>query len=209
MKEGPQHGGRAAKTIRSPVKSSSRKSLKKSAPRKNYFSHPIITVWFFYRELLYRLETAVETAPYEKILQVLENSIQQGISWIALESLILGGFPRWSDHTSSLSAGGAVDVEQISSTFANGFLGKPYVEECYEMHLKHPVEVKTMNPYSQDDFYKTYKTMLPKFFETNATPKRSSTRKTVQRVSTTNSRKIRNSRSKLGHTARGVEVEAH
>jgi hypothetical protein len=208
MKEGPQHGGRAAKTIRSPVKPSSRKSLKKTAPRKKHFSHPIITVWFFYRELLYRLETAVETAPYEKVLQVLENSIQQGISWIALESLILGGFPRWSDHTSSLIAGGATDVEQISSTFANGFLGKPYVEECYEMHLKHPVELKTMNTYSQDDFYKTYKTMLPKFFAEHATPKRTTTRKTVKRLSTTKSRKLTHSHRTIGRRPSAMKVRA-
>lgn len=154
-------------------------------------SHPITTVWFFYRELLYRIETATSDdakEPYEALVRFVDTWIQNWNDYSywsktvkhfgVLEAFILGIFPVYSsfpDYSSSESDVflripiAATDMEEICSTFAIGFLGISHCNEYKDLIENNRGQVKeyirrgTVH-HAHADFYETYTTILPKVF---------------------------------------------
>jgi hypothetical protein len=154
--------------------------------KEELVSHPITTIWFFYREMLYRIETSKHHESYSILLQFVERWIRNWkkpfSSWNetarylgVLEAFLLGVFPVYSRYSKVMHLRiPAVDVEDITSTFAVAFLGKPHFHECEELITSGYTRVmdcialgtKPAETYTLENFYETYSTILARVFYT-------------------------------------------
>ena len=142
--------------------------------RPSTSSNPTTTVWFFYRYLLFGLETAADPSSYRTLLQFMELWMQKSMSpdkrkaYIGvLEAIILGVFPHYSTYASVLNLQVPPDVEEIASAFSIKFLGRVFTGEfsrvvdnpdAWKRGLAHTKE------FTDEEFYKTYETMIERVF---------------------------------------------